>query len=80
MDIEKDNEKQLLNEKSTLREVLSHFPTKTALALELGEKGKPLTRQAITNMNMDAPLSQLNYLTLRFVSRPELYEQEGTAA
>ena len=73
--MEKNAPLQKLTEGSSLRDVLTFFSSKRALADELG-----ISRQAITNMNMDAPLSRTNYLELRHEKRPDLYETEEVDA
>ena len=75
MDMKTENKTPALTESSALCDVLQHFDSKTALAKALG-----LTRQAITNMDMSAPLSRVHYLTLRYEKSVGLYLHEDSAA
>jgi DNA-binding XRE family transcriptional regulator len=70
-----ESSQEKLTELSLLRDVVQRFGTKQALATELG-----VSRQAITNMDMDAPLSRLYYLELFHEKRPDLYLAEERVA
>ena len=75
MDMKREKQLPRLDENSPLRDVLQHFDSKAALGKSLG-----LTRQAISNMDINSPLSRLHYLTLRHEQRPDLYQFEESAA